>query len=101
MWNTICVSASLRLSSKQCYLAVDRNNFLSITKTKIMSQDKTIVLHTYTDITEAKMIQEKLEDSGISSFLHEDNVMGLDPVSGVELKIFEKDKEAAEKIVAA
>ncbi len=65
-----------------------------------MSQDKTIVLHTYSDITEAKMIQEKLEENGISSFLHDDNVMGLDPVSGVELKIFERDKDAAEKIIA-
>ena len=64
-----------------------------------MSQDQTIVLHTYADITEAKMIQEKLEENGIRSFLHDDNVMGLDPVSGVELKIFEKDKEAAEKII--
>ena len=64
-----------------------------------MSQDATIVLHTYADITEAKMIQEKLEENGIHSFLHDDNVMGLDPVSGVELKIFEKDKEAAEKII--
>ena len=64
-----------------------------------MAQDKTIVLHTYSDITEAKMAQEKLEENGIRSFLHDDNVMGLDPVSGVELKIFEKDKAVAEKIV--
>jgi len=64
-----------------------------------MSQEATIVLHTYADITEAKMIQEKLGENGIRSFLHDDNVMGLDPVSGVELKIFEKDKEAAEKII--
>jgi hypothetical protein len=66
-----------------------------------MSQDKTIVLHTYNDITEAKMMQEKLQEMGIASFLKEENVLGLDPVGGVELKIFEKDKEAALQIIGS
>jgi len=62
-------------------------------------KDKTIVLHNYNDLQEAKMIQDKLKENGISSFLNDENVMGLDPVGGVELKIFEKDKDAAEKII--
>lgn len=66
----------------------------------IMKQDKTIVLHTYSDMSEAKIIQDKLNANGIESFLNDENVMGLDPVGGVELRIFEKDKEAAEKIIA-
>ncbi|HEX7905176.1 MAG TPA: DUF2007 domain-containing protein [Chitinophagaceae bacterium] len=65
-----------------------------------MAQDRTIILHNYTDITEAKMMQDKLKENGINSFLNDENVMGLDPVGGVELKIFEKDKEAAEKIIS-
>ena len=65
-----------------------------------MPQDQTIVLHTYTDMLEAKMIQDKLQANGIVSFLADENVMGLDPMGGVELKIFEKDKEAAQKIMA-
>jgi len=64
-----------------------------------MRQDKTIILHTYNDLQEAKMIQDKLKENGIDSYLNDENVMGLDPVGGVELKIFEKDKEAAEKII--
>ena len=64
-----------------------------------MMQDKTIILHTYNDLQEAKMIQDKLKENGIDSYLNDENVMGLDPVGGVELKIFEKDKEAAEKII--
>ena len=64
-----------------------------------MTQDKTIILHTYNDLQEAKMIQDKLKENGIESYLKNENVMGLDPVGGVELKIFEKDKEAAEKII--
>ncbi len=64
-----------------------------------MTQDHTIILHTYNDMLEAKMIQDKLKENGIESFLNDENVMGLDPVGGAELKIFEKDKEAAEKII--
>ena len=64
-----------------------------------MTQDKTITLHTYNDLQEAKMIQDKLKENGIGSYLNDENVMGLDPVGGVELKIFEKDKERAEKII--
>jgi phosphoribosylanthranilate isomerase len=64
-----------------------------------MTQDKTIILHTYNDMQEAIMIQDKLKENGIESFLKNENVMGLDPMGGVELKVFEKDIEAAEKII--
>jgi hypothetical protein len=63
-------------------------------------KDKTITLHTYNDVLEAKMIQDKLQANGIESFLNDENVLGLDPVGGAELRIFEKDKEAAENIIA-
>jgi len=53
-----------------------------------MTQDKTIVLHTYTDMLEAKMIQDKLKENGIDSFIND------------EKRIFEKDKVAAEKIIS-
>jgi hypothetical protein len=45
------------------------------------------------------MVQDKLKENGIESYLEDENVMGLNPVGGVELRIFEKDKEAAEKII--
>jgi Putative prokaryotic signal transducing protein len=64
-----------------------------------MTQDKTIVLHTYNDMLEAQIACDKLKENGIESFLADENVMGLDPVGGAELKIFEKDKEAAERII--
>lgn len=63
-----------------------------------MTQDKTITLHTYNSMPEAQMIQDKLKENGIDSFLNDENVLGMDPIAGVELKIFEKDKEAAERI---
>ncbi len=65
-----------------------------------MPQDKTVVLHTYLDMPEAKMIQDKLKENGIASSLNDENVLGMDPVGGVELKVFEKDREAAEKIIS-
>ncbi|MBK6935834.1 MAG: DUF2007 domain-containing protein [Chitinophagaceae bacterium] len=65
------------------------------------THEKTIVLHTYPDMLEAKMIQDILQENNIDSFLNDENVMGMDPVGGTELRIFEEDKEAAEKIVTA
>ena len=63
------------------------------------TQNKTIILHTYNDLQEAIMVQDNLKANGIESYLEDENVMGLNPVGGVELRIFEKDKEAAEKIM--
>jgi hypothetical protein len=66
-----------------------------------MIQDKTITLHIYNSMPEAQIVQDKLKENGIDSFLNDENVLGMDPVGGVELKIFEKDKEAAEKIITS
>jgi len=64
-----------------------------------MTEGKTIVLYTFSDMLEATLTQDKLNEIGIESFLQNENVMGLDPVGGVELKIFEKDIEAAKAIL--
>ena len=64
-----------------------------------MQHDKTIVLQTFSDLMQAKALQTKLEEHGITSSLTDENVLGMDPVGGIELKIFEKDKEAALKLV--
>ena len=64
-----------------------------------MQQDHTIVIAIYNDIVEANVAQEKLKENDIDSFLENENVMGLNPLGGIELKIFSKDKEAAEKIL--
>ena len=66
-----------------------------------MTKDKTVILHIYNDLQEAQMIQDKLKENGIESYLENENVMGLNPVGGVELRIFEKDMEAARKIIDA
>ena len=64
-----------------------------------MQHDKTIVLQTFSDLMEAKALQHKLEEHGITSSLTDENVLGMDPIAGIEVKIFEKDKEAALKLI--
>ena len=64
-----------------------------------MTQDKTIVLQIFNDMLGATVAQDKLKANGINSFFENENPIGLNPLGGIELKIFDKDKEAAEKII--
>ena len=72
------------------------NNIKSI----FMTQDKTIVLQTFNDMVEANVAQDKLKANGIDSFFENENPIGVNPLGGIELKIFAKDFEQAEKIIA-
>jgi len=63
------------------------------------NDERTITLHIYSDAAEAKMMQDKLKENGIESMVNDEDVLGMDPIGGVELKVFEKDREAAEKIL--
>jgi len=64
-----------------------------------MTQDSTILLYTYPDILEANIVQDKLKAAGIDSFIEQEDVIGLNPIGGIKVKIFSKDLEAAEKII--
>ncbi|MBC7536843.1 MAG: DUF2007 domain-containing protein [Ferruginibacter sp.] len=64
-----------------------------------MTQDKIIVLQTFNEVMGATLAQDKLKANGINSFLENENPIGLNPLGGIELKIFSKDKEQAEKII--
>ena len=65
-----------------------------------MAQDKTIVLQIFNDMVEATLVQDKLKKNKIDSFFENENPIGLNPLGGIELKIFAKDFEQAEKIIA-
>jgi hypothetical protein len=78
---------------------IELNNLQKPIKIIPMTQNKTIVLYTFNDFQEATLIQNKLKENGINSFLENQNPIGLNPLGGIELKIFSKDKEAAEKII--
>lgn len=57
------------------------------------------VIGTFNDMVEAGVMQTKLKEAGIESFVHDENVMGMNPLGGVKLKVFSKDKEAARQII--
>ncbi|TCD10214.1 DUF2007 domain-containing protein [Pedobacter frigidisoli] len=60
--------------------------------------DRTIVYSTYYNAMEANIIRAKLEDSGFSCFLADENVATINPlynqaIGGIKLIVFERDVE--------
>lgn len=64
-----------------------------------MTQQNTMVLRVFNDIVEATIARDKLTANGIASFVEDENPIGLNPLGGIELKIFEKDRAIAEEII--
>ncbi len=64
------------------------------------NEEKTVTLATFTDVVQASIAKDNLATAGIKSFLIDENLLGLDPVGGTELKIFEKDIEAAKTVLS-
>lgn len=68
-----------------------------------MDTDKkaeTVVLEIFNDTLEAGLVQNKLKEVGIESFLLDENAVGLNPLGGIELKIFSSDLEKAKEILS-
>ena len=63
--------------------------------------EETVILEVYNDQAEAQAARAKLEDNGISTMILDENVVGLNPLGGIELKIFAKDVEKAKQILAS
>ena len=63
------------------------------------NEKKTVVLQVFDNFLEANDCKNKLEESGIESFLLDENVIGLNPLGGIELKVFEEDLETAREIL--
>lgn len=63
--------------------------------------DNTIVIRTFNDYAEATAAREKLSEAGIESIMEDENVLGMSPLGGVELKIFAKDKAEAERLLGS
>jgi len=62
--------------------------------------ENTVVLKIFNDSLEAGFAQNKLREEGIESFLLDENVVGLNPLGGIELKIFSHDLEKAKEILS-
>jgi hypothetical protein len=67
---------------------------------KTHNEDEIVVLSVFNDSLQASLAQEKLKEQGIEAFLQDENVVGLNPLGGIELKIFSKDAERARKILS-
>ena len=64
-----------------------------------MAGEEIITLYTFKDIVEATLATERLKEAGIDSFLEDTTASGINPMGGVELKVFLKDKKEAENII--
>jgi len=64
------------------------------------NKDEIVVLNIFNDSLAANFVQNNLKEEGIESFLVDENVVGLNPLGGIELKIFSYDLERAEKILS-
>lgn len=65
----------------------------------MIQQDEIITLYTFKDIVEATLAVDQLNANKIESFLEDTTASGLNPMGGVELKVFFKDKEEAERVI--
>jgi len=56
-----------------------------------MIHNEIITLYTFKNIVEATLAHQKLKANGIDSFMEDTTTSGLNPIFGVELKVFLKD----------
>ncbi|MBC6111584.1 DUF2007 domain-containing protein [Pedobacter fastidiosus] len=67
--------------------------------------DRTIIYSTYYNPIEANIIKARLEDSGFSCFLADENVSTIQPlynqaIGGVKLIVFERDVDQINQLLA-
>ncbi len=61
--------------------------------------ESTVVLQVFETFLEANHIKNTLQENGIESFLVDENVIGLNPLGGIELKVSLKDYDAAKAFI--
>ena len=66
----------------------------------IHNKDEIVVLKIFNDSLAANFAQNKLQEEGIESFQVDENVVGLNPLGGIELKIFSRDLLKAKAILS-
>lgn len=62
-------------------------------------KEQLILVKTFDNSFEANLAKGKLADNGIESFIEEENVVGLNPLGGTELKVFPKDLKITKEIL--
>ncbi len=66
---------------------------------KAHTDEETMVLKVFNDRVEADVARQKLEEEGITAVLVDENAIGLNPLGGIELKIFTKDLGRAKELI--
>ncbi len=62
--------------------------------------EELIIVKIFNNSFEANLAKDKLNAKGIASFQEEENVVGLNPLGGIELKVLSKDLKSATAILA-
>ncbi|HEX5626103.1 MAG TPA: DUF2007 domain-containing protein [Saprospiraceae bacterium] len=65
-----------------------------------LNKQTTAVLHVFNDFLEAHDAKNRLQERGIESFMLDENAVGLNPLGGVELKVFIEDMDRAKAVLA-
>lgn len=63
-------------------------------------ENDVIIVETFADILAANLAKDKLSANGIESILEDQNVLGLNPLGEIELKVFSDDLKRAKEILA-
>jgi len=64
-----------------------------------MNSKEIVTLYTFKDILEATLAVDRLKANNIESFLQDETTSGINPLGGVDLKVFSKDIKRANEFV--
>jgi hypothetical protein len=64
-----------------------------------MNSKEIVTLYTFKDILEATLAVDRLKANNIESFLQDETASGINPLGGVDLKVFSKDMKRANEFV--
>ena len=64
-------------------------------------ENEIITLEIFNDFVTASFAKAQLDENGIESFMEDENIVGLNPIGGIELKIFAKDLLKSKEILSA
>jgi hypothetical protein len=64
-----------------------------------MKSNEIVTLYTFKDILEATLAVDRLKANNIESFLQDETASGINPLGGVDLKVFSRDREKANEFV--
>ena len=70
-----------------------------------LEREKLVTVATFSDVLEAKIVQSMLESEGVSCFMHDENIIGINwmlsaAVGGVKLKVRESDLNEASLLLS-